>query len=105
MLNTYHLVRKGRGVLISPQSRNKPNPDETSAPTWARRGADVSAKLAAIVESFEDAIIGKDLNGIITTLNSGAERLFGYTEREAMGQPITILMPADRVVEEAVILE
>src|SRR4029453_16252417 len=107
MLNTYHLVRKGRGVLISPQSRNKPNPnlDETSAPTWARRGADVSAKLAAIVESSDDAIIGKDLNGIITTWNSGAERLFGYTEREAMGQPITILMPADRVVEEAVILE
>jgi PAS domain S-box-containing protein len=105
MLNTYHLVRKGRGVLSSPQSHNKPNLDETSAPTWARRGADVSAKLAAIVEFFYDAIIGKDLNGIIATWNGGAERLFGYSEQEVIGQPVTMLMPPDRVDEEAVILE
>jgi len=65
----------------------------------------VSAKLAAIVESSDDAIIGKDLNGIIATWNGGAERLFGYSEQEVIGQPVTMLMPPDRVDEEAVILE
>ena len=105
ILDTHHLVQKGRGDLISAQSRNKPNLNETSAPTWARKAADVSAKLAAIVESSDDAIIGKDLNGIITTWNRAAERLFGYREQEAVGLPITILMTPDRVNEEAVILE
>ena len=51
------------------------------------------ARLAAIVECSDDAIIGKDLNGIIETWNAGAERVFGYTQREAIGQPVTLLIP------------
>ena len=64
-----------------------------------------SARLAAVVESSDDAIITKDLNGIIQTWNPGAERIFGYTQQEAIGKPITMLIPADRLFEETRILE
>jgi PAS domain S-box-containing protein len=69
-----------------------------------RRSEEVAQRLAAIVMSSEDAIVGKDLDGIITNWNSGAERLFGYTPEEAIGKPITILIPEDRLQEEADIL-
>jgi PAS domain S-box-containing protein len=61
--------------------------------------------LAAIVEFSEDAIVSKDLNGVITTWNHGAERLFGYTAEEAVGKPVTILIPNDRLDEEPNILQ
>jgi len=60
--------------------------------------------LAAVVESSDDAIISKDLNGIITTWNGGAERIFGYRAEEVIGKPVTILMPPDRLNEEPGIL-
>lgn len=60
--------------------------------------------LAAIVESSEDAIISKDLNGVITTWNRGAQRLFDYTAAEAIGQPVTMLIPPNRLDEETEIL-
>ena len=60
---------------------------------------------AAVVESSQDAIISKDLDGIIVSWNAGAERIFGYTEREAVGQPITILTPAKFHDEQNEILE
>jgi PAS domain S-box-containing protein len=60
--------------------------------------------LGAIIDSSEDAIISKDLNGVVTSWNKGAERLFGYTAAEMIGQPITILIPMDRQEEEPKIL-
>ena len=60
--------------------------------------------LASIVESSDDAIVSKNLDGIITSWNTGAERIFGYTAEEAIGQPITIVIPRDRQDEERVIL-
>jgi len=63
------------------------------------------ARLAAIVESSDDAIIGKDLQGIITSWNAGAERIFGYSADEMIGRPVTVLHPPDRAEEEIQILE
>src|ERR1700677_4232231 len=60
--------------------------------------------LAAIVDSSDDAIVSKTLEGIITSWNSGAERLFGYSAKEAVGQPITMIIPLDRRDEETKIL-
>jgi len=62
------------------------------------------AILAAIVESSDDAIVGKDLNGTIRTWNAGAERIFGYRAEEVIGLPITVVLPPDRFDEEAHIL-
>jgi PAS domain S-box-containing protein len=64
----------------------------------------LAQRLAAIVESSDDAIISKDLNGIIQTWNRGAERVFGYTAEEAVGKPVTILIPPERIDEEPGIL-
>jgi len=60
---------------------------------------------AAIVESSDDAIISKDLNGIILTWNTGAQRIFGFTEAEAVGQPITILIPPELRDEESTLVQ
>lgn len=62
-------------------------------------------RLAAIIEGSEDAIISKTLNGIITSWNASAEKMFGYAADEAIGQPITILIPTDRLQEEDMILK
>lgn len=63
------------------------------------------SRLAAIVESSDDAIIGKDLNGIITSWNQGAEKIFGYTAEEMVGSSILRLFPPERQREENFILE
>jgi PAS domain S-box-containing protein len=63
------------------------------------------ARLAALVESSDDVIVSKDLNGIITSWNAAAERIFGYTAKEAIGQHITLIIPAELREEEAQILK
>jgi PAS domain S-box-containing protein len=72
--------------------------------TGRKRAEEAQHRLALIVESSDDAIISKDLNGIITTWNSGAEQIFGFTAREAVGQPISIIIPPELQDEEAEIL-
>jgi PAS domain S-box-containing protein len=64
-----------------------------------------SAYLAAIVDSSNDAIVGKDLNGIVTAWNRAAERMFGYSAGEMIGRPVTVLIPPDRPAEEDRFLE
>jgi len=72
--------------------------------TERKRAEERNARLAAIVESSEDAIIGKTLEGIVVTWNRGAERIFGYTAEEVLGRPITMLIPPDRLHEEPQII-
>lgn len=73
--------------------------------TEQKQAERVRARLAAIVESSDDAILSKDLNGVIQTWNAGATRLFGYRAEEVIGQPITLLLPSERIQEEEQILE
>jgi PAS domain S-box-containing protein len=73
--------------------------------TERKRAEQATRLLAAIVESSQDAIVSKSLNGVITSWNKGAERLFGYAAEEAVGQNITLIIPPERRDEERTILE
>ena len=78
--------------------------DERLAEALHHAQALAAQRLAAIVESSEDAIVSKDLDGIITSWNPAAEKMFGFTEREMIGQPITTIIPAGLRDDEARIL-
>lgn len=69
-----------------------------------QRSESAALLLGAIVDSSDDAIVSKNLNGIVTSWNRGAERLFGYTAQEVVGKSITIIIPPDRLGEEPEIL-
>ena len=102
---TASATRPGRTLHI----RAFPSPDGLSVHfrdvTDLKRSEEARAVLAAIVESSDDAIIGKTLDGVINTWNEGARRLYGYEPHEVVGKPVTILLPPDRVAEEEQILE
>ncbi len=68
--------------------------------TARKLAEEASARLSAIVHSSSDAIIGKSLDGTITSWNGGAEKIFGFSEQEAMGQPMRMLFPSDLVEDE-----
>jgi two-component system, chemotaxis family, CheB/CheR fusion protein len=73
--------------------------------TGRKQAEEERARLAAIVESSDDAMISTTLEGAVTSWNKGAERLFGYSAEEAIGQNVTVIIPPDRLQEEATILE
>lgn len=83
------MTDKGRAKAAAPEGPTAP---------------DHQASLAAIVESSDDAIIGKTLDGVITSWNRSAERIFGYAAHEAVGRSITLIIPEDRLDEETHIL-
>ncbi len=73
----------------------------TDSEDWSE---EVAARLAAIVESSDDAIVSKTLDGVITSWNHAAERMFGYAPAEAIGRNITLIIPPDRLEEETRVL-
>jgi PAS domain S-box-containing protein len=90
------------------QARNRPDDTSRLQKIIQERNVDVLFErmwLASIVESSDDAIVSKNLNGIITSWNEGAHRVFGYSAKEVIGKPIIILIPPDRHHEEKVILD
>ena len=110
----HHVRKDGSDALV--ESRMQLFSDgmvlETNRDITDRRAIEISLReseqalrfLGSIVESSDDAIVSKDLDGIITTWNKGAERIFGYSASEAIGQPITLVIPEDRRSEEREIL-
>ena len=91
-------IRKADGTIIGASKIARDISDRRHMEREALR-------LAAIVESSADAIIGKDLGGIIQTWNRGAERMFGFTAAEIVGKPLTIIVPDNRVDEEKSVLD
>jgi PAS domain S-box-containing protein len=87
-----------------PRKRASARAPNRTSPT---RGLDSLAAqhYQAIIESSDDAILSKDLDGLILSWNQGAEQLFGFSSQEAVGRPVTIIIPQDRLDEEPTILE
>ncbi|WP_116139243.1 PAS domain-containing sensor histidine kinase [Trinickia diaoshuihuensis] len=89
-------ITTDEGVIVSSAIRDI---------TERKKADELRAQLAAIVDSSEDAIIGKSLDGTIRSWNSGAQRIFGYVAEEMIGKPISVLLPPGRQGEEPAIIE
>lgn len=108
------VIERQDGVRLTALAHAKPLRDEAGRVigavnvvidiTGRKRAEESQAYLAAIVESSDQAIISKSLDGVIQSWNAGAERLFGYTAEEVIGKPVTIVIPLDRRHEEDDIL-
>lgn len=95
---TFSAISDEEGIVIGVSQIIRNIADE-------QRAQREQAILAAIIEGSEDAIVSKNLDGIITTWNKGAESIFGYSAEEAIGQHISLLIPQERLDEEAHIIE
>jgi two-component system, LuxR family, sensor kinase FixL len=108
-----HRRRDGREVIVVSHQSLQRDPDGATHLvtevnndiTEERRSREARLYLASIVDSSDDAIVGKTLAGVVTTWNRAAEAMFGYTATEMIGQPIILLHPPDRLGEEAMILK
>jgi PAS domain S-box-containing protein len=109
-----HICKDGREVIVESRLQllgddtvievNRDVTERKQIESALRESEQQVRWLASIVQSSDDAIVSKNLDGIITSWNKGAERVFGYTADEAIGQPITIVIPQDRQDEEREIL-
>jgi PAS domain S-box-containing protein len=96
---------RGRRIETSSGKSRKTPPAGEAPPSRDKRSEQERARLAAIVESAEDAIVTKTLDGTITAWNPAAERIYGYAASEAIGQPVAMLIPPERSDEARSIME
>jgi PAS domain S-box-containing protein len=99
-----HPIRDQSGSVMFLHPSGIDITERKQADTALREGEQRLRWIGSVVESSDDAIVSKNLDGIITSWNRGAERLFDYTAEEAIGQPITLIIPQDRLDEERLIL-
>jgi PAS domain S-box-containing protein len=94
-------VQKTDTAQRSLEMSTKPSAAAGLGDTARKRAEITRAHLASIIESSDDAIISKDLEGIVTSWNTGAERVFGYSATEMIGRPVTLLIPPENPDEES----
>src|SRR5262249_12683696 len=102
---TIHWLAAHGRALYSPEGKPTRMSGVSLDITNSKKSEQALSFLAAIVESSDDAVVGKDLHGAIVSWNAGAERMYGYAAAEMLGQPVTRLLPPDRSEEEDQILE